>query len=74
MPLIQKKFKFLDGQLENKKFLMSELFSLPDAYLFVMLTWAQRFIPDGLSNYPQLTRYFKELKNRPSIQKSLQEE
>ncbi len=74
MPMLQKKLKFVNTCLENKKFLMGDRFTLPDAYLFVMLTWAERMVPGGIASYTQLSRYFAELKTRPSIQKSLKQE
>ncbi|MGI4813874.1 MAG: glutathione binding-like protein [Janthinobacterium lividum] len=45
--------------------------TVADAYLFVMLLWAQRLkldIPQGL------TGYFERVKARPAVQKSLQHE
>ncbi len=74
MPMLQKKLKFVNAHLENKKFLMGDRFTLPDAYLFVMLTWAERMVQGGIADYPHLSRYFADLKNRPSIQKSLHQE
>jgi glutathione S-transferase len=74
LPMLQKKFKFLDHCLENKKFFVNDRFTLPDAYFFVMLTWANHFFSNGLKDYPQLTRYFTALKTRPSIERSLQQE
>ncbi len=72
-PIIKKKFLYVDKSLENKSFLIYETFTLPDAYIFVMLTWAAHFNFD-LSEWPNITRYFHELKKRPSIKKSLLDE
>lgn len=73
IPLLKKKFKFMSDQLKDKKFLMGDDFMLPDAYLFVMLLWLKNFKIDR-NEWPNLARYFDEMKQRPSIQKALSEE
>ncbi|MGC1182845.1 glutathione transferase GstA [Legionella sp.] len=73
IPLLKKKFTFIDKHLQNHKFLSGEHFTLPDAYLFVMLLWAANVKID-LSELFNLSRYFSDLKKRDSILKSLKEE
>ncbi|MCP0914426.1 MULTISPECIES: glutathione transferase GstA [Legionella] len=73
IPMIKNKFAFVDKQLQNKSYLLGDEFTLPDAYLFVMLSWARHFKID-LDNCPNLSDYFKNLSKRASVQKSLQEE
>jgi glutathione S-transferase len=73
IPLIQRKFSFVDKALAGKKFLVGENFSLPDGYLFVMLLWSI-FFKFNLKQWPNLAAYFKQLKARPSIQLSLEQE
>jgi glutathione S-transferase len=63
----------VNTQLEHHKFLNGEQFTLPDAYLFVMLLWTFHF-NIHLQEFPHLSRYFSELSLRKSIQKSLSEE
>lgn len=74
IPMIQKKFKWVNGQIAGNKFIMGDRFTLPDAYLMVMLLWARKMLPNGLSDYSHLLRYFKEMQEYPSVAKSLQEE
>lgn len=73
IPMLKKKFLFIENQLGHKKFLMGNDFTLPDAYLFVILFWAEHMKLDT-RDCPQLNRYYNELKSRPSIQQSLEEE
>jgi len=73
VPMIKTKLKFVDNHLHRHKFLVDEHFTLPDAYLFVILRWAMMLKFD-LAKWPYVYRYFAELLNRPSIQKSMQEE
>lgn len=73
IPMLKTKFEFVDKQLGNKKFLLGDEFTLPDAYLFVMLFWATR-LKFEVSAWKNLSNYFNQLKARPAIQKSLTEE
>lgn len=72
IPLIKHKFNFINDELKQP-YLMGESFRLPDAYLFVMLLWAQKFKLD-LGDLKPLSDYYKRLQKRPSIEKSLTEE
>lgn len=71
--LIKYKFSYLDKHLLNSKYLYGENFTLPDAYLFVMLNWSLYF-KFNLKEWPNLNRYYLELKKRPSIAESLEQE
>ena len=73
VPLIQSKFKYLDEHLQTHRYLLGDTFTLPDAYVFVVMRWAQYFKLD-LTPWNHLTRYLEELNSRKSIQQSLQEE
>lgn len=73
IPLLKKKLKFVDEQIKQNKFILGDDFTLPDAYMFVMLLWLRNF-KLTLDAYPNLTRYYTELKNRNSIKDSLEEE
>ncbi|CDZ77128.1 Glutathione S-transferase GST-6.0 [Legionella massiliensis] len=73
IPIIKTKLTKLNKQLGEHRYLSGDHFAMPDAYLFVMLLWAGRMNVD-ISDLPQLSAYFAELKNRPSIKKSLKEE
>lgn len=71
-----KKFTFLNQHLQHNKYLMGDNFTLPDAYVYVILRWATAFKIDfsNFSNLSHLMRYFEELQARKSIQKSIEEE
>lgn len=74
IPIIKKKFAYLNNSLEKKgPYLFGATMTLPDAYLFVMLLWAKKFIP-SLDEYKGIMRFFDELKNRASVKQSLQQE
>jgi glutathione S-transferase len=67
------KFKYLDGQLASRDYLMGKQFTVADAYLFVMLSWAERmqFDLSGLSN---LLAYKARIAARPKVQEALTKE
>jgi len=72
LPRLKKQFQWVDKQLSEKKYLTGD-FTVADAYLFVILTWLPH-VQMSLEQYPQLNRYFKEIKTRKSVQQSLEEE
>lgn len=73
LPLALLRFAHLDKRLANGKFLMGEHFTLPDAYLFVMLRWAHYFKMD-LSSFRHLASFEANMKARPAVLRSLQQE
>jgi glutathione S-transferase len=73
IPMLKMKMTFLDKHLEHNQYLLGNSFTLPDAYLFVMLCWATHFKLNN-GEWKHLSRYFTELQKRKSIQQSLKEE
>jgi glutathione S-transferase len=67
------KFKYLDSQLAGKDYLMGKDFSVADAYLFVMLKWADRMSID-LSEFKNLMAYKDRVAARPQVQEALTKE
>ena len=67
------KFRYLDGQLAGRDYLMGKQFTVADCYLYVMLSWADRmqFDLSGLSN---LKAYQARVAARPKVQEALAKE
>ena len=67
------KFKYVDGELAGKDYLMGKQFSVADGYMFTMLSWAERMKWDlaGLSN---LMAYKARVGARPKVQEALTRE
>jgi glutathione S-transferase len=67
------KFKYVDGQLAGKDYLMGKQFTVADGYLFTMLRWADalKFDLSGLSN---LLAYKARVGARPMVQEALTKE
>ena len=68
-----KNFGYVNQQLQGKKFLVGEQFSVADAYLFVMLSWAPHVKLD-LSSLPNLGGYAAAIRQRPSVVSTLKSE
>jgi len=67
------KFRFIDGQLAGRDYLLGKQFSVADGYLFVMLAWADRMKLD-LSGFSNLTSYKARIAARPKVQEALAKE
>jgi glutathione S-transferase len=67
------KFKYLDEALAGRDYLMGNAFTVPDAYLFTMLHWAERMGFD-LSALTNLTAYKARVAARPKVQEALKAE
>jgi glutathione S-transferase len=67
------KFRFIDGKLAGHDYLMGKQFTVADAYLYVMLRWAEglKFDLSGLSN---LLAYKDRVAARPKVQEALTKE
>ncbi len=67
------KFKYLDGALAGKDYLMGKQFTVADGYLFTMLAWAERMKFD-LAAMPNLLAYKARVGARPAVQAALTKE
>jgi glutathione S-transferase len=67
------KFKYIDGALAGRDYLMGKQFTVADAYLFTMLCWADRMNFD-LSALPNLLAYKARVGARPKVQEALTKE
>ncbi len=70
---LQSRFKWLDGELEGKAYLMGEHFSVADCYLFTVTNWAK---PVGLdlTPYPNVQAWHARVAARPAVQEAMQAE
>jgi glutathione S-transferase len=67
------KFKYLEGALAGRDYLMGKQFTVADGYLFTMLCWADRMKFD-LSGLPNLLAYKARIAARPMVQEALTKE
>jgi glutathione S-transferase len=67
------KFRYIDGRLAGHEYLMGKQFTVADAYLFVMLAWAERMKFD-LSGLTNLLAYKDRVAARPKVHEALVKE
>lgn len=72
-PILNSKLSVVEQHLRNHKFLMGNQFSLPDSYLFVILIWMAK-LKINLSAWPNLSRYFNDMKQQKSVRMAIEEE
>jgi glutathione S-transferase len=70
---LAKKFAFVSQHLEANAFLLGERFTVADAYLFTILTWAKGQAID-LAQWPALKAWFDKIGARPAVKDTLQAE
>lgn len=70
--LLKKKLAYLEEYFKNNTYLVSDHYTLPDGYLYVVLTWVHHFHIE-LTPFEKLTDYYNRIKARPSVVQSLAE-
>jgi glutathione S-transferase len=67
------RYKWLNGELEGKEFLMNDHFTVADGYLFTVTNWAKNVGVD-LSPYPNVLAFQERIGARPAVQEALRAE
>ena len=67
------RFKWVDGQLAGKNYLMGQDFSVADAYLFVVAGWGKHVGVD-ISSLANLGAFMARVAARPAVQEALKAE
>jgi len=71
---VSRRFAFVDQQLgRGGPYLMGNPFTVADAYMFVMCTWAG-FMKIDLGQWPRLKAYAERVGERPRVQETMREE
>jgi len=70
---LQKRFDILDKHFAGHKFLMGEQFTVADAYLYTVISWAPGLKID-LDKWPNLAKYRLRVAERPKVKAALQAE
>lgn len=73
MSMVKVRLNYINERLATGPYLMGEHFTLPDAYLFVIIRWAHYFKMD-FSAYQHLEGFMKVMSERSSVVASLQQE
>ena len=67
---LKKKYEYIDSKLAGKSYLTGDAFSVADAYLFVVSTWAPRVGVD-LSAFKNVSAFMERMHARPAVQEAL---
>ncbi len=71
--MLGKRFDYLSSTLETRTWLMGEVFTVADAYLFTLLRWTS-FTGVDLSKWPALTKYVEKIAERPAVKEAQNKE
>ena len=66
-----KKLDYIDQRLGDGPYLFGQDLTLPDAYLFVMASWADKML-GGLDRWPHLAAFHERMQKRDSVRNVLQ--
>jgi glutathione S-transferase len=67
------RYKWLNEQLEGRQFLLGDIFTVADAYLFTCTSWCQ-YVGVDLAPYGNVRAYLARVGARPSVQAVLKAE
>jgi glutathione S-transferase len=71
--VLAQRFTYLGRMLEGRDYLMGSQFTVADAYLFTVLSWAG-YLKLDLSGTPVLQAYLARVGARPAVQQALRAE
>jgi glutathione S-transferase len=67
------RYRWVDGELKGRDYLLGEHFSVADAYFFTVTRWAQPMNID-LSSVPNVQAHHERVRARPAVQEALKAE
>ncbi len=71
--LLTRRLGYVEAQLTNQPYLMGVLFTVADAYLFVVLKWSDR-VGFDLTPFPKIRDYLARILERPAVQAAMKAE
>lgn len=71
--ILERRFALVESELASKSYLMGEDFTVADAYLFTVTSWAQ-FLKFDMAAYPRLLAFQARVAARPAVQRALKAE
>jgi glutathione S-transferase len=66
-------YQFLDRTLEDREFLLGATFSVADAYLFTVTSWAP-LVDLDLQRFRQVAAHQQRIRARPAVEQALRSE
>jgi glutathione S-transferase len=72
-PRLDKLINYVEKELSHTTFFAGNTYTFADTYLFVISSWFD-YLEIDRKSWPKLNKYYENLKTRPAIVKSLEEE
>ncbi|MCC8395811.1 glutathione S-transferase C-terminal domain-containing protein [Paraburkholderia sp. MMS20-SJTR3] len=80
-PKLERRYEWIDQQLSGKRFLMGDIFTVADAYLFALTGWGKAAWMKSVYNanidftsHRHLQAWYERVRDRPAVQRVLSEE
>jgi len=70
---LERQFDYLASHLENAEYLVGDRYTIADAYLFTVLSWAP-YVEIDLAEWPELTGYLARIAQRPAVKAAMKAE
>ena len=70
---LKQRYAHVERMLEGQDYLTGDTFTVADAYLFTVTSWAS-FVQFDLSAFPRLLAFQKRVAARPAVQQALRDE
>jgi glutathione S-transferase len=67
------RYKWVDGQLNGREYLLGDNFSVADAYFFTVTRWTKPMNID-ISGFPNVLAHHQRVEQRPAVQEALKAE
>lgn len=64
---LARRFDYVEGRLRQDQYIMGNQFTIADAYLFTVMSWAKSLKVD-LQRWPKIVEYLQRIEARPSVQ------
>ncbi|WP_019498528.1 glutathione S-transferase family protein [Pseudanabaena sp. PCC 6802] len=72
--LIDRVFSHLDRHLADKEHIVGDRRTVADPYAFAMIRWGNNGLPDKLSAYPNIERFYQNCLKDEGVQRAMQQQ
>jgi glutathione S-transferase len=73
LELLVKRLSYVETHLAKNSYLMGDVFTVADAYLFVVLSWSKN-VGFDLAQFPKIKEYLARIAVRPSVHAAMKAE
>jgi glutathione S-transferase len=70
---LRQRYEWIESQLEGRSYLMGDIFSVADAYLYTVTRWS-KFAGVDLGGLDRIAAYMARVEARPAVQEALKAE